>query len=121
MKVEFDDCELGIGVALYVSGSEFLKADKSREEFCSLSAATDAFYNQNGLDYHIDQTDYDTVKQWIKASDAVIFVVQTDRAGIRKWYEIHASINNKYKEIIWSEDGRSYVTRDPSELKKDNF
>lgn len=30
MKVEFADCELGIGVALYVSGTEFLKADKSK-------------------------------------------------------------------------------------------
>lgn len=118
MKVEFADCELGIGVALYVAGSEFLKAAKLKEEFCSLAAATDAFYNQQGLDYYIDQTDYDTVKQWIKASDAVVFIIQTDRLGHRKWYEIHASIDNRYTPIIFSDDGREYFTKDVSELKR---
>ena len=118
MKVEFADCELGIGVALYVSGSEFLKGAKLKDEFCSLAAATDAFYNQQGIDYYIEQKDYDTVKQPIKASDTVIFIIQTDRFGHRKWFEIHASIDNKYIPIIFSEDGREYFTKDASELKK---
>lgn len=118
MKVEFADCELGIGVALYVFGSEFLKGAKSKDELCSLAAATDAFYKQQGVDYYIVQNDYDTVKQWIKASDVVIFIVQTDRLGQRKWFEIHASIDSRYTPIIFSEDGREYLIRDDSELKK---
>lgn len=118
MKVEFADCELGIGVALYVSGSEYLKGAKSKDEFCSLAAATDAFYNQQGLDYYIDQDDYAMVKQWIKASDAVIFIIQSDRFGHRKWFEIHACIDNKYIPIIYSDDGREYYAKDASELKK---
>ncbi len=118
MKVEFADCELGIGVALYVSGTEFLKADKSKDEFCSLAAATDAFYNQQGLDYHIGSTDYDTVKQWVKASGAVIFAIESDRYGHRKWYEIYVSTDNRYTRIIWSDDGREYYSKDSSDLKK---
>lgn len=118
MKVEFFDCELGIGVALYVTGSEFLKADKSREEYCSLAAATEAFYNLHGIDYHIDKRDYETVKPWVKASDAVIFTIQTDRFEHKVWYEIHISTNFKYKEIIWSDDGRDYFTRNTDELEQ---
>ncbi len=117
MKVEFADCELGIGVALYVSGTEFLKANKSKYEFCSLAAATDAFYNQQGIDYHIDPTDYDTVKQWVKASGAVIFTIETDRYGHRKWFEIYVSTDNRYNRIIWSDDGREYYSKDSSDLK----
>ncbi len=118
MKVEFADCELGIGVALYVSGTDFLKADKSKDEFCSLAAATDAFYNQQGIDYHIDLTDYDTVKQWVKATGAVIFTIESDRYGHRKWFEIYVSTDNRYNRIIWSDDGREYYSKDSSNLKK---
>lgn len=118
MKVEFADCELGIGVALYVSGSEYLKGGKSKEDFYSLAAATDAFYNQQGIDYYINHTDYDTVKQWIKPSDAIIFVAQTDRYDNKRWFEIHASIDNRYTPIIWSENGKDYFIKDASELIK---
>ena len=121
MKVEFADCELGIGVALYVTGSEYLKGDKSKEDFCSLAAATDVFYNQQGIDYYINHTDYDTVKQWIKPSDAIIFVAQTDRYDNKRWFEIHASIDNRYTPIIWSENGKDYFTKDASELIKRQY
>lgn len=117
MKVVFADCEIGIGVALYVAGSEFLKGAKSTDEFCSLAAATDAFYNQQGYEYHINHDDYDTVRQWIKATDSVIFIIEQDRYGHRRWHEIHACIANRYVPIIFSDDGREYFTKDPSELK----
>lgn len=118
MKVEFADCELGIGVGLYVAGSEFLKADKSKDEYCSLAAATNAFYNLHDVDYYIDQRDYDTVKQWVKASGAVIFTIASDRFGHRNWFEIYVSVDNRYSKIIWSDDSSSFYTKAPSEIQK---
>lgn len=105
MKVEFSNCEFGIGVGLYVATSEFLKADKSEEEYTSLAAATDAFSNLHGVDYYISREDYDMIKKWVKPSGAVIFTINTDRYERRKWCDIYVSADNHFSRIIGSDDG----------------
>ena len=73
MMVEF--IEQDSGNQLIVSASEFLKADKNREEYASLAMATDAYSALFGIKYVIYREDYDAIKSWLEKTDTVIFQV----------------------------------------------
>ena len=102
MMVEF--IEQDSGNQLTVSASEFLKADKNREEYASLAMATDAYSALFGIKYVIYREDYDAIKSWLEKTDTVIFQVCEARYGHTKWCEAYVLHGARLRKVIYSLD-----------------
>ena len=102
MMVEF--IEHDSGNQLTVSASEFLKADKNREEYASLAMATDAYSALFGIKYVIYREDYDAIKSWLEKTDTVIFQVCEARYGHTKWCEAYVLHGARLRKVVYSLD-----------------
>lgn len=102
MMVEF--IEQDSGNQLTVSASEFLKADKNREEYASLAMATDAYSALFGIKYVIYREDYDAIKSWLEKTDTVIFQVCEARYGHTKWCEAYVLHGARLRKVVYSLD-----------------
>lgn len=102
MMVEF--IEQDSGNQLIVSASEFLKADKNREEYASLAMATDAYSALFGIKYVIYREDYDAIKSWLEKTDTVIFQVCEARYGHTKWCEAYVLHGARLRKVVYSLD-----------------
>lgn len=102
MMVEF--IEQDSGNQLTVSASEFLKADKNREEYASLAMATDGYSALFGIKYVIYREDYDAIKSWLEKTDTVIFQVCEARYGHTKWCEAYVLHGARLRKVVYSLD-----------------
>ena len=102
MMVEF--IEQDSGNQLIVSASEFLKADKNREEYASLAMATDAYSALFGIKYVIYREDYDAIKSWLEKTDTVIFQVCEAHYGHTKWCEAYVLHGARLRKVVYSLD-----------------
>lgn len=106
MKVEFLDSDV-FGPELFVSASEFLKAEKNNKEYESLAHATEAFANLFGVEYHISEDEYDAVISQLEKTGAVIFTICEDKYPTRRWCEIYVSNNNQLQKVLYTNENRS--------------
>ena len=102
MMVEF--IEQDSGNQLTVSASEFLKADKNREEYASLAMATDAYSSLFGIEYIIHRNEYDAVKSWLGKTGTVIFQICDARYGSGRWCEVYILQGARLRKVIYSLD-----------------
>lgn len=109
MKVEFISQEYDECMA--VSATEFLKADKNKDEYASLAMATDAFSALGGIQYIISKDDYDIVKEWLTKSSTVVFYICEARYGPKKWCEICVIDGPRTHRVRYSVDdyGREII------------
>ena len=111
MKVEFLDSEL-LGPELFVSATDFLKAKNSVNEFDSLVHATQAFAGLFGIEYEINEKEYNAVADALEKSGAAIFTIGTRKYLDRRWIEISVSNNNRLSRVVYQdEDGYHCIIR----------
>lgn len=110
MKVEFLDSDV-LGPELFVSASEFLKAEKNNTEYESLAHATEAFANLFGVDYHISEEEYNAVISQMEKTGAVIFTIGEDKYPTRRWCEIYVSNNNQPQKVLYADGDGIHLRR----------
>lgn len=110
MKVEFLEFDTW-GPALFISGADFLKAQKSNAELESLEHATTAFANMFGIDYTINHDEYDASVSALEKGGTVIFTIGSARYPDRRWVEIQVSNNNQPKRVMYMDDDGYHLIR----------
>lgn len=110
MKVEFLNSDV-LGPELFVSASEFLKAEKNSIEYESLANATEAFANLFGVNYQISEDEFDAVIARLDKAGAVIFTIGEDKYPTRRWCEIYVSNNNQLEKLLYADDDGIHLRR----------
>lgn len=94
MKVEFWSSPER-GAELLISASEFMKAQKSDEEFRSLAHATEAFAMLLGFDYSISDREYELSTLKLEKGGTVILSFTTNGSAL-----LEVSSSNHHTEQI---------------------
>lgn len=110
MKVEFLESDI-LGVELFISASDFLKAEKNEKEYDSLVHATEAFANLFGIEYHISTDEYRTVVSCLDKNSAVIFTIGESQYPTRRWCEILISNNNQLQKIAFEDENGYHLMK----------
>lgn len=108
MKVEYVRSTFGIGPDMLISGTEFLKAFDSEEEYNYLRFAIDGFAKTHGYENSLKYRDYYTAKNWLEKGSAVLFVTKECEFHfnqIARWCEIYVITGGRITNVITSEDG----------------
>lgn len=111
MKVEYVRSTFGIGPDMLISGTEFLKAFDSEEEYNYLRFAVDGFAKTLGYENTLKYRDYHTAKNWLEKGSAVLFVTKEYEFRYTKfarWCEIYVITSGKIINVITSQDGEQF-------------
>lgn len=111
MNVEFWSSPEG-RAELLISASEFVKAQKSEEEFQSLVCATEAFAMLLGYNYSISDREYEHTIQKLKRDGTVILSITAEGSAL-----LEVSGSNHHIERI-AIDGRIIGHFNPKAIEK---
>lgn len=105
MKVEFlVNTALGDGRQIFISASEFIKAEKNEDEYNSFAFATEAFFSMYGSEsFFVDRDHYDVIRQNLDKAGAVIITAYKEREYSRNVnVEVFVSNNNQPRRVDFS-------------------
>ena len=102
MKVEFFDSvsyNTENTLHLVVDGSEYFKADKSEEEFCSFQMALRAYTSMTcKIPYSMPRSRYEIIKNEINKSTMLMFTAEVENGLL--FIQVDAANNNRMKNLM---------------------
>lgn len=112
MLVEFHEDDV-LGTSMYISQSEFAKADKSDEEFQSLWIAINAYMALMGLEnLDLPKEIYEEISRRLRRGNSLVFTTVRINPILEQYrFQVLVSDNGRLKVIVdW--DGSGYTLVD---------